>query len=261
MKDMSSYMIEGDEFSTSEICVRESVYETIIRLEEAKYGLRNTSDYQIMEAIDFLKSRWNWESPYGFERTSFDRELTGGYKKESGERVRSSYVKFPTGEPKYNFYTSFSDQILTWEKDAGTIEETRKYFLEKYPGPYNWEQRAKLNKDFARYYPRVYGYWCCGSCNILYQKTLIKADSEFYYEKEGYFLDNLKERRTERGRWKNYPFFYAILSLDEIGSDGTQEELKTVAESLNPSLSNRYMKEDRASRFRWKSIETLLEYK
>jgi hypothetical protein len=149
-------MITGDEFTASGLRVEESVYETIIRLEEVKHGLRKAKDEEIREALDLLKARWLWGK--GFLRTSFDRKLTGGYKTENGERIKSSYVKLPTGEPKYNFYSAYSYQILSWEKDRNTINETRKYFLEAYPGPYNWSTRALKDERVAkRQLPRRYG--------------------------------------------------------------------------------------------------------
>jgi hypothetical protein len=252
-------MITGDEFTASGLRVEESVYETIIRLEEVKHGLRKAKDEEIREALDLLKARWLWGK--GFLRTSFDRKLTGGYKTENGERIKSSYVKLPTGEPKYNFYSAYSYQILSWEKDRNTINETRKYFLEAYPGPYNWSTRALKDERVAkRQLPRRYGYHCCGSCNTFYQKTLKLSDPEFYYDKEKHFLDNLEERRTKKGRWRNYPFYYTILSLEEIGSEGTKKELKTVAKYVKPSLLKRYKKDDRASQFRRHALNTLLQY-
>ncbi len=63
-------------------------------------------------------------------------------------------------------------------------------------------------------------------------------------------MDDLLRKRTTRGRWKNCPFYYTILSLDEMNTEATQEELVNAAERVNRSVLKCYQGNDGASRFR-----------
>ena len=127
------------------------------------------------------------------------------------------------------------------------MKRAKDSFLNVYPGPY------------TRYADTKLGYFCCGSCNALYQKTLKFADPDLYTENEEAFMDNLQKNRTPRGRWRNYPFFYTILALDEIHTEPVEEELLNVAEHMKLSLLKRYQGNDRASKFRRLAVEAALK--
>jgi len=249
---MSSKMIDRTEFKSDAIFVEESLCETLYRLGEARHGLREYTDQQIREALDWVASteKTRDSGRLVFERTSYDRQLTGGYRSETGEYIRKKYLKLPTGEPKWNLPVEYVYTVLVWEKrSAAIVRRARHSFLNVYPGP------------GTRYAGTKLGYFCCGSCNALCQKTLRLADPELYAESEEAFVDNLRSNRTARGRWRKYPFFYTVLALDEINSEATQEELFNVSEHIDPALLKRYQGNDRASRFRRLAIQAVLRYK
>ncbi len=224
---------------------------------EVRYGLRDCTDRQARKALDWAVSR---EAPrrhrggvYLPERTHYDRSLTGGYRSETGEYIRVKYLKLPTGEQTWNTAIEYIYLLLAWEKEFALAEaagRARESFLDIYPGPYRRPEKVQL------------GFHCCGSCNAVYQKTMKLADPELYAKQEKPFMDRLRENRTSTGRWKisKCPFYYMILTLDELNTDATREELANVAGHMKPSLLSRYQGNSRISKFRRLAIETALKY-
>jgi hypothetical protein len=135
--------------------------------------------------------------------------------------------------------------LLQWEDPgAEIVQRARTSFLEEYPYP------------GAR--P---GRFCCARCNAVYQPALKLVDPERYQAQEGAFIDELHRDRTKGMRWKQHPFYYTLLALDEIGTDAAREELRYVGHRMRPSVLKRYRgKKDRASRFRQLAIEKALQY-
>jgi len=85
---MANVMYAGTEFESQDVLVEASLYETLYRLEEARLGLRRYTSSQIRDALDWLASRQDASSPrLAFQRTDFDRQVTGGYRATSGEYI------------------------------------------------------------------------------------------------------------------------------------------------------------------------------
>lgn len=248
---MSAMMFDGLGFSSEGILIEESLIETLFRLEEAHYGLRSYQNQQIRKALDWLMPFLNiGNGQIKIDITAYDRRLTGGYRNSSGEYVRKKYVKLPTGEQKGNLSIQCIYQLLTWGKEIPTVEEKAKnYFLNVYPAPYKKPNLAQS------------GRFCCNSCNILYQKTLKLTDPDFYAKQEKAFMRNLSKTKSSTERWKGYPFYYTILTLKEIDSAATRNELRNAAKYVSQSLMEKYNENDRASKFRKLAIQTVLEYR
>ena len=243
---MANVMYAGTEFGSQDVLVEASLYETLYRLEEAHHGLRPHKASQIRDAMDWLESRLDPRSRrLSFSRTDFDRQVTGGYRAASGEYVKLRYVKLPTGEGTWNDGVQSIRTLLQWQDpDTEIAQRARTSFLEVYPG--------RLDSP---------GRFCCGRCNAVYQPTLKLVDPERYEVQEEAFVEVLHRDRTEGLRWKQHPFYYTLLALDEIGTGAARDELRYVAHRIRPSLLRRYQdKDDRPSRFRRLAIETALRY-
>jgi hypothetical protein len=243
---MANVMYSGTEFSSKDVLVETSLYETLYRLQEAYYGLRPCTLAQIRDALDWVESR---RDPHSrrlvFQRTDYDRQVTGGYRTASGERVKVRYIKLPTGEGTWNSAVQYIRLLLNWEEPSTEIvQQARASFLEAYPFPH-----------------AAPGRFCCARCNAVYQPTLRLVDPKRYAAQEPAFIKTLRHDRAEGHRWKQHPFYYTILALDEIGTDAARRELGDVARHIRPSLLKRYQgKGDRPSRFRRLAIETALKY-
>jgi hypothetical protein len=168
---MSSMMIDGSEFESDAVLVEESLFQTMLRLGKDRHGPREYKDPQIREALDWIISRQETAESRRlvFQRTSYDRQLTGGFGLETWEYLRKKCLRLPTGEPKWNLPIQYIYMLLVWEKEsAGKVKRAKDSFLNVYPGP------------CSRCAGRKLGYFYCGSCNVLYQKTLKLADPELY---------------------------------------------------------------------------------
>ena len=243
---MANVLYAGTEFSSQDVLVETSLYETLYQLQEAHYGLRPHTPQQIRDALDWVESR---QAPRSrrlvFERTDFDRQMTGGYRAASGEHVKVKYIKLPTGEGTWNSAVQFIRLLLNWEDpSAEIVQRAKTSFLEVYPFPH-----------------AAPGRFCCARCNAVYQPTLRLVDAERYDAQEPAYIETLRRDRGGGHRWMQHPFYYTILALDEIGTDATRRELHHVARHIRPSLLKRYQaKDDRPSRFRRLAIETALKY-
>jgi hypothetical protein len=267
---MANILYSDTDFPQQGILVEESLYETLYRLQEAHWGLRDHKDSEFASAINWLHTRMIHTSPrLQWHPTDYDRERTGGYRKPSGEYVvLIGYPKLPTGEAAVNpplalahiFLSAtgggdadqqrVSDMHLV--RDAHLVSDAhlvRDNLLDVYPGPR--KRRPELLSA---------GYFCCPSCTAQYQLALSQASPTLYRDQEPHFMRNFQASRSERRRWYRYPFYYTLLALHEIGSDAAQEELHTVAQGIRPSLLKRYQGGDRQSRFRRLALETALDY-
>jgi hypothetical protein len=243
---VATVMYAGTEFSSQDVLVESSLYETMYRLQEAHYGLRPHTPQQIRDALDWIESR---QDPRArrlvFQQTDYDRQMTGGYRARSGEYVKVKYLKLPTGEGTWNTAVQSIRAILNWKgPTAEVVARAKASFLEVYPYPH-----------------ATPGRFCCARCNAVYQPTLRLVDPERYDAQEPAFIAALRHDRASVHRWKQHPFYYTILALDEIGTDAARQELFDVGRHIRPALLRRYEgKEDRASRFRRLAIETALKY-
>jgi hypothetical protein len=247
---MANILYSDTDFSQQGILVEESLYETLYRLQEAHWGLRDYRDSELASAIDWLRTRMIQPSPQlQWRRTDYDLERTGGYRKPSGEYVRAINIKLATGEAAVNPSLTFAHIFLsaTGGHDADGMH-VRDNLLDVYPGP---RKRPQLLSD---------GSFCCPPCTAQYQLALSQASPTLYREQEPNFMQKLRASRSDRRRWYRYPFYYTLLALHEIGSEAAQEELHTVAQGIRPSLLKRYQGDERQSRFRRLALETALDY-
>jgi hypothetical protein len=70
--------------------------------------------------------------------------------------------------------------------------------------------------------------------NVMYTSTLKLVDPERYVAQEGAFVEVLRRDRTAGLRWKQHPFYYTLLALDEIGTDATRKELRYMLTAYGP---------------------------
>jgi len=248
---MANILYTGTDFPRQGLLVEESLYETLYRLQETHWGLRDHTDGELASAIDWLRTRMVKPSPQlGWRRTDYDRERTGGYRKPSGRYARTTYLKLPTGEAAINPSLTFAHIFLsaTPADDADQVR-VRDNLLDVYPGP-----RARQPELLSA------GTFCCPTCTTQYQLALSKASPNLYRQQEANYMHSLQASRSGRHRWYRYPFYYTLLALHEIGSEAALAELHAIAQGIRPTLLRRYQGSDRQSRFRKLALETALGY-
>jgi hypothetical protein len=71
-------------------------------------------------------------------------------------------------------------------------------------------QRLRANEDLNR------GRYCCGTCSVAVWRNMqaggLRPSEQFLATG----LAHLNSRRDGRGRWRSYPYYYALLCLSEL---------------------------------------------
>jgi len=247
----ANYLYPGDDFATDGLLVEESPYETLYRLDEAYWGVRQPEKPEIRETVAWLGNRLEFR-PGGIhvKRTEHDRLLTGSYRKPNGEYVRVTYRKLPSGEAGFNDGVMVPALLHRFADGRSKLaRQAARSLLEAYPGP---KRRPELLRR---------GVHCCEkSCNIQYQRALARVDRDLYLQQESAFMRSLRRNREGRSRWKVYPFYYTVLCLHDIRTPEAEAELCAVAAKTSRKLMDRYGEDDRAGRVRRKALSVLFEY-
>jgi hypothetical protein len=81
------------------------------------------------------------------------------------------------------------------------------------------------------------GFYCCGICTVSFWRHLAAGglDSPGPRFEDG--LRVLASLRTGGGRWKRFPFFYALLALTELDVPKARTELRWAAPAAERSLT------------------------
>jgi len=85
------------------------------------------------------------------------------------------------------------------------------------------------------------GTFCCGRCSLAFWRHAWVADLA---NKEAHLvkgLHQMKELRLGNGKWRNFPFFYAVYALSEVDLEPAYAELKYALPAME-----RYLKITRA---------------
>jgi hypothetical protein len=73
------------------------------------------------------------------------------------------------------------------------------------------------------------GMYCCGKCSVAFWRHLAVGGLADPERRLAAGLRALKERRTDDGKWRTFPFFYTLLALSETELPGARAELRHAA--------------------------------
>ncbi len=82
------------------------------------------------------------------------------------------------------------------------------------------------------------GRYCCGTCSCAYWRTLAAGGLSQAERRRRAGMEEMKARRLGTGRWRTFPFHYAVLALTDIHLPGAVGELRYAAPVLE-----RYLKQ------------------
>jgi hypothetical protein len=83
---------------------------------------------------------------------------------------------------------------------------------------------------------RPWGMYCCGTCSCAYWRNLAAGGLSHAEARLARGVKDMKARRLGTGRWRNIPFYYAVLALTEIDLPGARAELRYAAPALERYL-------------------------
>jgi len=244
-------LLSGDDFPHSKVLVKESLYETIYRLEEAHLGLRKLTAAEARKTLAWLKSRVDYSVDGSLVVTDYDRRESSGYRKPDGKWV-TVYLKSFTGENGIHFPHALACHVVRLVSANPTFaREMTDAFSAHWRRPEQWQFLLK------------HGQYCCPCCNSSYQRHMFWLDPDAYHEQEPAFMRTLGKLRKRGGgtRWYRAPFYYTILTLHEIGTDAAKAELQLIADRAGRRLASRQRGDDRASRARAQIVDMLSSYR
>lgn len=80
------------------------------------------------------------------------------------------------------------------------------------------------------------GYYCCGSCTVAVWRHLLAGGLDHREARLANGLQHLQQARLGNGRWRFFPFWYAVWALTEMAPPQATEELQYAAPVLERSL-------------------------
>ncbi len=235
-------MIDPNKYDS--VLVKDSLAETLWRLEEVRMGFAVVPRKEVNEALDWVQERQGIEGAYSVNGHKFFAPAERDKKK----------VELITGE-KFDS-TGGTDHILGQEALRALILWGR--------GEENETQEAlkalfsllEVEQDFGT--PRESGYFCCAKCSVSMLKTISVVKTDDWEETLEEGINKINQNRDDDGRWGKYPFYYTLLALSEIENESAIGELRYAAEN-NENLLKRYEgKDDRKSIFRKIGLETAI---
>ncbi|MHC4200880.1 MAG: hypothetical protein ACYSU0_12885 [Planctomycetota bacterium] len=256
---MPTVLYAGDDFPQRSVLVEDSLYETIYRLEEAYWGLRDLSKKEAKRTFKWIQSRIDYGREDVLVRTEYDRLRTGGYRdRKTGKYVRTTYLKSLTGEPGWKrSFVLLCSVLRTPELVPDLTDGLTRNFMTNDPGPKGRREGVGSEGILES------GMYCCQVCTPQYERALRRAAPGLYRRQEAKFMSHLKAWRERGGgtRWYRAPFYVTVLALHDIGSRSAKEELKRVARRVKPNIADKWTGEGRASRAKAKAAEILLTYR
>ena len=218
------------------ILVRESLAETLWRLEEVRLKFRPKSAGKVDEALDFVLSRQGLKGSYRNLFAATDQDLPG-VKLPTGERLESASLRHVLGEEALR-------TAVLWNR--GSTSAVKKA-LEGYG------ELLERGEPCAR----KSGFFCCYKCTLAFLRTLVAVKPNDWTETLERGIQRMKSERISNGRWHGFPFFYTLLTLSEIDSPSAKTELRNARITAGKILK-RYEGNDRTSRFRRLGLEAAM---
>jgi hypothetical protein len=221
----------------SRILVSSSLAETLWRLEEVKRGFRPRAEAQIREAVNWVLSRQGLTGAYRGLFAPTEKDMRG--------------VKLPTGEP---IFSAALRHILGEEALRTTVvwnfgsSSTTKRARESF---------VHLLENVGKPPAKACGFFCCHKCTPAFLRTLTVVKPDGWEATLDKGVANIRRKGTSDGKWSGFPFYYTLLTLSEMDTPSAKVELQHASVAAK-KLLNRYLKEDRISRFRKIGLEAAM---
>jgi hypothetical protein len=254
-----SVLYSPDDFKAKTVLVKESLYETIYRLEEAYWGLREFNVSDALRTFTWIRTRVRYGRDDVLAKTEYDRSRTRTPPDpRTGKGSREIYLKSLTGEQGWKRSMVLVCSVLKYPKLVPNLTEgLRENFMLNDPGPKGRRYGRGSEGILAR------GMYCCQVCTPQYQRALSHAAPALYRKQESKFMRHLKEWRERGGgtRWYRMPFYLTVLALHDIGSKAAKKELTAVARNYRGDPRKKWTGDDRSSRAKAKAADILMSYR
>jgi hypothetical protein len=98
--------------------------------------------------------------------------------------------------------------------------------------------RARVEEAEKRS-PNSMGLYCCGICSVSFWRHLIVGGVNWSEKRLVAGQRQLKDHRSGGGKWKRFPYWYALLALSEMDGAAAREERRYAAPVLERYLKRK----------------------
>jgi hypothetical protein len=104
---------------------------------------------------------------------------------------------------------------------------------------------------------KLRGMYCCGICSVSYWRHLAVGGLDYSEKRLVLGMKDLKSYRDGKGGWRRFPFYYTLLSLNEINLKPALDEMRYAVPVLERYLKRASAK-TKISERRWVLAERIL---
>jgi hypothetical protein len=238
--------VESDLAREESLVVPESLAETLDAVNEALFFERPISRARREEAALWIAGRQGLPWSYFNSFAPTERDLKeGAISLFTGEKIASGGGRMHIlGEEACRTL-----QLLGVRNgEAGAAHE-------RAVGSFNQAFRGCVERNPGR--DVGWGFFCCYTCSCSLWRNLASGALEHAEERMEAGVGHLRARRDGSGRWRGYPFYYALLALTEMEAPGAREEMRYAAPGVERCLK-RLQGEEKVTRRRREVAERVL---
>ena len=169
------------------------------------------------EVARWIAARQGLLGAYGGTFAGFPSERSTGIVLFTGERIASASARHILGEEASRALRQLRvrDRIITHALDAA--DEGLMQCL------------SRAAEDPRKQNP---GLYCCGKCSVGLWRNLLGGGLDRREERLERGAVHLRSVRDGEEGWRKFPFWYTVLALSEMDSNGAKAELKYAAPAL-----------------------------
>lgn len=166
----------------------------------------------------WIASRQGLPGSYAGTFAGFPAERRDGILLFTGERITSASARHILGEE--------ASRALRW---LGTPDAATRAALQR-ADEGMLDALARAARDPRHENP---GRFCCGKCIVGMWRNLLSGGLDRHEERLRRGVgEYLRAHRTDRGKWRVFPFWYTVLALADMHTPEARHELEYVAPAL-----------------------------
>jgi len=198
-----------------------SLAATVDTVNEAFFFERRLSAEQSHQAADWIASRQGLAGSYAGMFAPTKRDFTQGLRLFTGERVTSrAGVSHILGQE------ACREIILLGSPTAKSADALAK-------------ATAGMLRRLGPASSRPNGMYCCVKCSCAYWRHLAVGGLADQTEQLEAGMRTLRARRDGEGKWRSFPFFYTLLTLNDLTLHSAFDEMLYAAPVLERFLKGR----------------------
>ena len=207
----------------------ESLANTLDAVNDALFYRRRLTEANRRELAGWIAGRRGKPGSYAGMFAPTSEDLRTGIKVYTGEQIRSGAgVSHILGEEACR-------ALILLDAEDSAIRQAMERATAGILG------RLRQTEESGK----VHGLFCCGMCSVAYWRNAMVGGLDRSEERLMAGMVALKAHRTDDGRWRRFPFYYALLALSEMNIRPAIDEMRYAA----PLLERRVKRNVQDNRF------------